>query len=132
MMTVELPVLSGRLGSLPSTGLVLATAVLALMIHLALGWPWVVAAGVCGGFFAMRRGWLVGLAGVGLSWTVLIIYGLVVAAGPTQEMLRVMGALIGNITSPGVVALTLLIGCALGGLGGGIGTQLAAMVRRRG
>lgn len=101
----------------------LATFALALVLHLALGWAWTLGAGVVGGAWAGRRGWMVGLTGVGLDWLVLVLYNYIVAPEPTAEMARVMGALLGGWSGGATVVLTLLIGGLLGALGGAIGTQ---------
>ncbi len=111
--------------------ILILTVIVALLVHLALGWPWVIAAGIVAGYLRRERGWMFGAAGVGLAWIGLVLYGFVVSSGPTGEMLRVTGRLLGNVTGIGIVVLTVLMGCLLGGLGGGIGTQIAFLASRR-
>lgn len=103
---------------------------LSLALHLTLGWAWTVLAGVAGGWLARRRGWLVGLVGVGGAWLALVGYSFLVAPMPTRAMAGAMGGIMGNLPGWAVVALTLLIGLVLGGLGGGIGSLLPGRRRR--
>lgn len=107
------------------------TLALSLLLHLVLGWPWTLAAGVVGGFLSARHGGRVGLAGVGLAWAGLVGWNYAVAPGPVAEMARVMGALFGNLPGAVVVGVTLLIGLLLGLLGGLIGMQAKATLFSR-
>ncbi len=111
---------------------ILTTAIVALALHLTLGWAWTLGAGIAGGAWAVRRGWLVGAAGVALEWAALVGYNLIVAAGPVRELARVLGGLLGNLPGWVVVLLTVLLGAALGALGGFIGTQAARLLRTAG
>ena len=101
------------------------TFALALVLHLLLGWGWTLAAGIAGGFWAVRRGWLVGALGVGLDWLVWLLYDYAVARAATSEMVRVLGGILGNLPGVAVVGFTLLLGLVLGALGGFVGTQAA-------
>ena len=102
----------------------LATAVLSLLLHLMLGWAWTAGAGIAGGAWAGRRGWLVGLAGVALGWGALIAWNLGVAPGPVGTM----AAIFGNLPGGAIVALPLVIGALLGALGGFVGSQLRGLM----
>lgn len=102
---------------------------LSLLLHVLLGWGFTLGAGVVGGFWAVRRGWLVGTLGVGLGWLALLLYNAVVAPEALERMTTTMGGLLGNLPGSVVVGLTLLIGLLLGGLGGAIGTQAARWLR---
>lgn len=110
---------------------ILVIFTLSLVLHVTLGWAWTLAAGIVGGFWAGRRGWLVGLLGVGLGWGALVGYNAVVAAEPVRRMLTTMGGIIGNMPGFVVVVATLLIGAVLGALGGVIGSQLRLLARSR-
>lgn len=110
-----------------TTVTLLLTIVMALAVHLTLGWAWTLGAGVLGGALAARRGWLVGALGVGLSWTVLVVYSAVAAPEPFAILLDTLGGILGNTPGALAVALTLLIGVLLGALGGIIGSQLGAL-----
>ena len=101
-----------------------ATAVLALVLHVLLGWAWTLGAGVVAGVWAGRRGWFVGGMGVGLSWLVLVVYNFIIAAGPVGRMTETLGGILGNLPGFAVVGITLVIGVLLGTLGGGLGTQI--------
>jgi hypothetical protein len=109
----------------------LLTAVVSLLLHLTLGWPWTLVAGMVGGFLANRHNGLVGMAGVGVAWLGLVGWNYAVAPGPVAEMTRVMGALFGNLPGAVVVGGTLLIGLLLGLLGGRIGGQVKALLPTR-
>ena len=108
---------------------IIATFLLSLALHLLMGWAWTLAAGLAGGFWAMRRGWLVGLLGVGLDWAALVGYNSVVAGPPVRQMATTVGELLGNLPGFAVVIATVLIGAVLGALGGAAGTQLAFLFR---
>ena len=103
------------------------TFILAFALHLLLGWGWTLAAGVAGGAWAVRRGWLVGALGVGLDWLAWLFYDYLTAQAATAEMVRVLGGILGNLPGGAVVGLTLLLGLVIGGLGGFIGTQAARL-----
>ena len=110
------------------------TFALSLVLHLTLGWAWTLGAGFAGGFWAARRGWLVGLLGVGLGWAALVGYNAVVAGPTVRRMATAVGGLLGNLPGFAVVIATVLIGALLGALGGAAGTQLAVLsgaARRR-
>lgn len=100
------------------------TAVLAVVLHVLLGWAWTFVAGLVGGGMGPRRGWVVGALGVLLDWLLLVVYNGAVAASAVQEMARVFGALIGNLPGAAVVCATLLVGAVLGALGGALGSAL--------
>lgn len=109
---------------------ILLTLIIALILHLTLGWAWTSLAGVVGGFWAGRRGWLVGAAGVALDWAVLVAYNFVVAAGPVQRMTSTVGGLLGNLPGVTIVLLTVLVGAVLGALGGLVGAQARRLLFR--
>lgn len=105
----------------------LVTVILAFALHLLLGWAWTILAGIVVGVWQGRRGWLVGAAGVGLSWLGLVVYNLVVAPGPVGRMADTLGGILGNLPGFAVMALTVLIGVLLGVVGGGLGTRLGLL-----
>ena len=107
----------------------LVTFVIALALHLTLGWAWTLGAGLIGGLWARRRGWLVGLIGVTLDWSVLLVYNVAVAPDATVRMARTVGALLGNLPGVATVLATVLVGAGLGALGGFTGQQLRRHVR---
>lgn len=110
---------------------ILATALLALVLHLTLGWAWTLLAGAAGGFWAVRGGVWVGAAGAALAWAGLVLYNFWVDARAVGAMTRTMGELLGNLPGLAVVGLTLLVGALLGALGGFLGAHLALLVRQR-
>ena len=109
----------------------LATAILALLLHMLLGWAWTILAGMAVGVWIGRRGWLVGGIGVGLSWLGLVLYNFVVAAGPVGRMTDTFGGILGNLPGFVIVAITVLLGVLLGMIGGGLGTQLGLLLKPR-
>lgn len=112
----------------------LTSLVVALALHLILGWPWSILGGVFAGLTAVRTGWLLGAAAVGLSWALIVLYNFTVAAPETARFLSVTGGLFGNMSATMVVVVTILIGVVLGLLGGTIGAlarMLADEVRSR-
>ncbi|WP_457651896.1 hypothetical protein [Rhodocaloribacter sp.] len=109
----------------------LFTFALAVVLHLILGWPWTILAGVAAGVWKGRGGWRIGALGVGLGWLAFVVYDYLVAAGAVGEMTRVMGGLMGNLPGFVVVVVTLVIGLVLGALGGAVGTQAAALAKRQ-
>lgn len=110
---------------------VVLTALLALVLHLALGWTWTIVAGIVGGAWAVQRGWVVGALGVGLDWAVLVLYNYATARAATQGMADTVGELLGNMPAPVVVAATVLTGTLIGGVGGALGTALRGLIRAR-
>ncbi len=104
------------------------TAVISVALHVLLGWMWTLGAGVVGGLWAQRNGWLVGGAGVGLGWAAAVIYSLWVAPASMRILLdtlaQLFGQMSGNFPDGLVVGATILIGAVLGALGGVIGAQL--------
>ena len=108
---------------------VLATALLALLFHIVLGWAWTFMAGVIGGFWQGRWGWRTGGLGVGLSWLAVVAYSYVVAPAPIGRMTEIVGGIFGGLPGVATLAATLLIGLLLGTAGGGLGTQARLLQR---
>lgn len=106
-----------------------ATAGLCISVHLLFGWQATLLAGIPVGLFRRRHALVLGAAGVGLGWLLLVSYNLAVASYETVRMLHFMGSLLGNMPVPGVVAVTMLLGAVLGLLGSWIGLR-AAFLRR--
>lgn len=108
-----------------------ATAALCISVHLLFGWQATLLAGIPVGLLRRRHALVLGAAGVGLGWLLLVGYNLAVASHETVRMLHFMGSLLGNMPVPGVVAVTMLLGGVLGLLGSWIGLR-AAILRRSG
>ncbi|MDZ4700032.1 MAG: hypothetical protein SH809_10035 [Rhodothermales bacterium] len=109
----------------------IAGMIVALVLHLVLGWPFSVAGGVVAGYLAVERGWLWGGLAVGLPWALLVAYNFIVASAPVSRMIDAMAEIMGNMPEAMFVVLTILIGCALGVCGGLVGAQTARIVRSR-
>lgn len=109
----------------------LVIALLALVLHILLGWAWTIGAGVAAGLWIGRGGWHLGAASVGMEWLVIVGYDFIVAPRAVHLMTANLGSLLGNLPFFVVVALTLLIGALLGMVGGAAGTQLARILRHR-
>jgi hypothetical protein len=104
-------------------------AALSLLVHLVLGWGWTIVAGIVAGFWIDRRGWLVGAAGVGLGWLILVGHAAAVAGPEVGEMARVMGEVFGGFPGAVIYLLSVVLGLVLGLIGGVIGSQSRALVR---
>lgn len=101
---------------------VLLIAVLALVLHVLLGWEWTLGAAFLAGIVTPWHGWFVGAAGTALAWAALVLYSFWEAPESTRVFIDVLGDLAGNIPGSSIVALTVGLGALLGGLGGAIGT----------
>jgi len=104
-------------------------ALVALAIHLLIGWPWTVLGGVLAGLVKGRWGWAYGGLGVALSWMGLVFWNYIVVPAETGKTYALLGDLLGNLSPTLVVGITLLLGAVLGMLGGLIGTQLRFLIR---
>ncbi len=103
---------------------ILATAVLAGVLHWGVGWMATPLAGAVAGVWATRWHWWAGAAGVGGAWAAATVYTAAVAPGSFRVLLDTLGALGGNIPGAAFVALSVFVGSLLGALGGGIGRCL--------
>lgn len=92
--------------------------------HLVLGWPFTVLGAGIGAFVADRRGWLVGVTGGSTSWLALAAWSRWVDARAVDEMLRVVGVILGDLPGEVVFFLTVLIGGSLGLAGGWVGSAV--------
>lgn len=106
----------------PQTVRILLVGVLALTLHLLLGWHWALGASFVAGIVTPRHGWFIGAAGTALAWAGLVLYAFWADPESTRVLLDALGALAGNIPGSAIVALTVGLGALLGGLGGAIGT----------
>jgi hypothetical protein len=102
--------------------------VLALLLHIFLGWEWTLLAGFVYGIRSKRLAWP-GAGAVGLlSWGILLLYSYIVAPEPMGRMVETVGALLGGIPYWAVTILTLVLGFLLGVLGGLLGSLLAKLI----
>lgn len=104
----------------PSFAIVLAI-VLCIALHVLLGWAFTVLGAASGAALANRRGWMVGLVGGAASWLLLATWSRTVDAAAVDEMLRVVGAILGNLPGVAVFLATVAIGAVLGLAGGWLG-----------
>ena len=102
-----------------------ASVLVALLAHVLLGWEWTALGGLAAGLWSPVRAWLNGTLAGAFGWLALIAYNVVVARGPTEEMLRSMGAIFGGM--PGWMLGTLTIG--LGALLGLVGVWPGRVIR---
>jgi len=97
------------------------SSLVALVLHVTLGWQWSIVGGVVAGLGAHRFGWAVGSIAVGLGWMLLVLYNFSAAPAETARFVEITSGLFGNMTGATLVLTTILIGVLLGGLGGTIG-----------
>ena len=108
----------------------LLTTLLALAVHLLVGWWATPLAALAGGLWKGRGGWWLGLLAVLAAWGGLVIYTAAVDADAFGRMLATVGGLLGNLPGFAVVAATLLMGAVLGLLGGLAGSQVRYLAGR--
>lgn len=107
--------------------LVVAFAV-ALVLHLAFGWPWSIIGGFVAGIGSKRFGWALGLIAVAMSWSALVVYNFAVAPEEMARFVEVTSGLLGNMDGPMLVVTTILLGALLGLLGGSIGSLVKGII----
>lgn len=109
----------------------IAVTLLALALHLVLGWWWTAVAALIGGYWIGRRGWMLGAAAVGFDYLALVLYSYAADPRAFGVMTDTMGALVGNLPGAAIVAVTLAIGAATGALAGAAGSRLRRVVELR-
>lgn len=119
------PVEPGRFGLSVLAGFATSVA-----FHAALGWPFTVVGGGIGGYIARRYGWASGLLAGGLSWAALALWSRSVDSRAVDEMLRVVGQLLGGGAPWMVLILTAAIGALLGASGGWVGANVRNLLGR--
>jgi hypothetical protein len=109
--------------------IVFAGGVLALFLHLYLGWQWTIIAGILVGAVVDDRGWWYGGWALVLDWLALVLWNLAVAGNPTMRMANAMGTFIGP--GPGwiFIIMTLTAGFGIGAVGGLVGGQARLVAR---
>lgn len=103
---------------------IIISCILALALHVVLGWPWSIIGGVAAGWLAPAGGWWRGGVAVGTAWLLLIGYNLLVAAGPVREMHRVAASIAGDLPGWTIPVLSVLVGLLIGSAGGLVGSSL--------
>lgn len=103
-------------------------ALLALLLHLTLGWQWTILAGIVAGGLVPRYGWFVGAAATALAWGSVLVYSFAVAPASTRVLMDTLSGFAGNIPGFAFVALTIALGALVGGLGGAIGMLARPMI----
>lgn len=104
--------------------------VLALVLHVTLGWMVSVVGAVAAGLVAPRLGALVGATSLVGAWGVLVIFSFVSAPAEMSEMTRVVAAMLGNLPAPVTVGATLFMAAVLGLTGGWLGSAVRRMNRK--
>lgn len=108
---------------------IIVTCLIAVIVHLMLGWAWTFGVAMGGGWWTGKRGWLTGGIGVGTCWLILLGYNGIVAPGPTHEFARIFAGLVGDLPPFLTYVMVLVIGLLLGMLGGVVGSQLRSLLR---
>jgi len=96
----------------------------AASLHWGVGWFATPLAGVGAGVWSSRWHWPIGALGVGLAWAGAVVYTAGAAPGAFRVLLDTLGALAGTIPGDAFVALPVVLGSLLGGLGGAVGRCL--------
>ncbi len=96
---------------------------LALALHLILGWELGVVGAIYAGWAGKGNGFRTGALVLGIVWAALIAYNFAVAPSESMNMAEVMAGLLGSLPAFVTVLLTLLISVVVGGVGGMIGSS---------
>jgi hypothetical protein len=106
---------------------VVLSSLLALALHVAVGWAWTALAGVVSGWWALKRGWLAGASAVGLAWGALVCWNYAVAPQEVSTMWRTLGQFAAGAPAWLVPILTVLAGVLIGAAGGWFGAEVARL-----
>lgn len=109
---------------------IISLIILSLVLHFLLGWEWTIIAGVAAGLWFSTSGWLLGGVAVGAGWLLLVAYNYVIDARAIGVMTETVGSIMGNLPGWAVVGITLLMGLAIGVLGGAAGSQIRKLVHK--
>lgn len=110
---------------------ILIGCIVAVTLHLLLGWPWSVGGGIATAMYNPRRAWIAGGIAVGLGWTLFVAHALLTAPEPAARLLAIMGGLFGNIPGVLIPVITVFVGGLLGIAGGILGTSIHAAFMSR-
>ncbi|MEX0821983.1 MAG: hypothetical protein WD021_07545 [Rhodothermales bacterium] len=108
----------------------LALTALAAGLHSTLGWEWTAAAGLAAGYWMPQRAWIYGGVVVGLDYALFVAFSFARDPRAVGVMTETMGAFLGNMPSYAVVALTVVLGVAIGIVTGAAGRRLRHLVDR--
>ncbi len=106
---------------------VVVSILISLAFHVFIGWEWSAVGGILAGFWTIRRGWLNGMLAVGASWSLLVVYNIVVAQASTVEYFRIGGELLGGLPEAVIPVATIVVACIIGALSGLLGTAIAGL-----
>lgn len=106
---------------------ILIGIVVAVLLHLTLGWTWTIAGAVLAGYLAHRGGWWVGLLTLLFGWGGLLLTFTLLDRASVVGTMDVMGGILGGVPGVLVVVAPLLIASVLGALGGGAGSALSIL-----
>ena len=107
--------------------ILLLTSLVALLLHVFVGWEWSPLAAIVGGYLHRSNGAALGSLSVGLVWAGLVFFNLLAAPAQVLEMASVVGALMGNFPDWTVFLASILIGSTLGAVAGLLGQSLSAL-----
>lgn len=102
---------------------------LALILHLTLGWQWSIVAAAVGGYWQGQGGWRVGLIALTVSWLLLLVWNYLVAPNATSKVFGVMSGIFGGLPSFAFPLFVLLWAALIGAIGGAIGTYLKHAIK---
>jgi hypothetical protein len=110
----------------------LATAAVTGLLHWGIGWVATPLAGVMTGLWTDRWHGLIGAAGVGGGWAGSVVYTAAVTPGAFRVLLDTLEGLAGPLPGEIFIALPVVLGSLLGGLGSGVGRCLRLLATAEG
>lgn len=98
--------------------------IVALALHVMLGWMWSVAGSLVAGFMVSKRSAWSGALTLIVSWALLIGWNMAVAPAENLNMMETMAELLGGMPGFVIPFATLLIAAVLGLAAGALGGAL--------
>ena len=101
---------------------------LALLLHIFLGWAWTPIAGLVAGLWKGIGGWWTGGVAVGSSWLAIVGYTLFVAPDASMRLADILASMLGGVPAFLVFVATVALGVVSGTAAGGLGTGIRSLI----